>query len=86
MFTVLTQYGGSILGPIAKVLGWIMNLIYNLMYTLFGTGNIALSIIIFTIVVYMLLLPLTWQQQKFSVLQRKMKPELDAIQRLMKEG
>ena len=25
---VLTAYNGSILGPIAKVLGWIMNLIY----------------------------------------------------------
>ena len=25
---LLTQYGGSILGPIAKVLGWIMNGIF----------------------------------------------------------
>ena len=45
-----------------------------------GIPNIGLSIIIFTIVIYLCLLPLTYKQQKFSKLQSKMSPELKAIQ------
>ena len=33
---ILTAYDGAILGPIAKILGWIMNGIYNIVYNLFG--------------------------------------------------
>ena len=40
---LLTAYGGSILGPIAKVLGWIMDKIYILLASL-GVENIALTI------------------------------------------
>ncbi len=79
MLVVMTQYQGQILGPIAKVLGWVMNLVYNLMHTLFGTQNVALSIIVFTVIFYMLMMPLTYMQQKTSALQRRIKPELDEI-------
>lgn len=75
----LTAYSGAILGPIAKLLGWIMNGIYNIMYQLFGIESVTLSIIIITIVIYMCLLPLTIKQQKFSKLSQKMQPELNAI-------
>ena len=43
---ILTQYNGKILGPIAKVLGWIMNGIYYVLNSLFGIENIGLCIII----------------------------------------
>ncbi len=76
----LTAYGGSILGPIAKVLGIIMNAIFVAMNKLFGTQSIALTIIVFTVVIYMILFPLTYQQQKFSKLQQKIQPELKKIQ------
>ena len=33
---LLTAYSGAILGPIAKVLGWVMNGLYMAMYNLFG--------------------------------------------------
>jgi YidC/Oxa1 family membrane protein insertase len=46
---------------------------------LIGIPNIGLSIIIFTIVIYLLLMPLTIKQQKFSKLSAKMNPELTAI-------
>ncbi len=75
----LTAYNGSILGPIAKGLGWIMDKIYVLLDSL-GFGSIALTIVIFTIFIYLCLFPLTYQQQKFSVLSRKMQPELKAVQ------
>lgn len=76
-----TQDTGAILGPIAKLLGLIMNAIFNLMDSLFNVQNVGLSIILFTIVVYMCMLPLTYKQQKFSKMSAKMNPEIKAIQK-----
>ena len=78
---VLTQYSGKILGPIARFLGWIMNGIYTVFSNAFGIENIALSIIVFTILIYLCLFPLTYKQQKFSKLSQKMQPEMQAIQK-----
>lgn len=76
MFDIfLTQYGGSFLGPIAKVLGWILNAIYNIL----GIENVAVNIIIFTFIVNLIMLPLTIKQQKFSKMSSKMQPELSKI-------
>ena len=58
-----------------------MNAIFNLMDSLFGIQNIGLSIILFTIVVYTCMLPLTYKQQKFSKMSVKMNPEIKAIQK-----
>ena len=77
---LLTPYDGAILGPIAKVLGVIMDAIYMFMHNVFGIENVGLSIILFTIVIYTLMLPLTYKQQKFSKLSQAMQPELKAIQ------
>jgi len=77
---LLTPYDGAILGPIAKLLGVIMDAIYVFMHNIFGFENVGLSIIIFTIVIYTLMLPLTYKQQKFSKLSQAMQPELKAIQ------
>ena len=75
---LLTQHDGLLLGPIAKVLGFIMNIIFNFL-DLIGIPNIGFSIILFTIVVYLLMLPMTIKQQKFSKLSAKMQPELNKI-------
>jgi len=77
---LLTPYDGAILGPIAKLLGVIMDAIYMFMHNIFGIENVGLSIILFTIVIYTLMLPLTYKQQKFSKLSQAMQPELKAIQ------
>lgn len=84
MGILITQYEGSILGPIAKLLGYLMEWIFNGLYAI-GIPNIGLAIIIFTIVIYMLLLPLTIKQQKFSKLSAKMNPEIQAIQAKYKD-
>ena len=81
---LLTAYNGAILGPIAKFLGWIMNGMYILMEKI-GISNVGLSIILFTIVIYMLMFPLTYKQQKFSKLSQKMNPELQAVQKKYKD-
>lgn len=72
---VLTQYGGSILGPIAKVLGALFNFIYGIL----PIQNVAVCIVIFTFIVYTLMMPLTIKQQKYSRLSSKMMPELNKI-------
>lgn len=75
--TLLTKSGG-ILGPIATVLGYIMSGIFAVLAAV-NVPNIGLSIILFTIVIYMLMLPLTYRQQKFSRMTPLMNPELNAI-------
>ncbi len=82
----LTAYNGQILGPIARLLGAIMNAIYEFLTGTCGitNGSIALSIVIFTLFIYICLFPLTYRQQKFSVLTRKMQPEMKAIQKKYK--
>ena len=77
---VLTAYDGSILGPIAKALGWIMDKIYLFFFFFVGIESVALTIVVFTIFIYLCLLPLTYKQQQFSVLTRKMQPEINAVQ------
>lgn len=82
-FALLTQYDGKILGPIAKyILGPILNGIFIFLDWLpwKNSANVGVAIILFTIVIYLLLLPLTIKQQKFSKLQAKMQPEIQAIQ------
>ena len=76
---LLTQDTGKILGPIAKLLGYIMEGIFFVIDQI-GIPNIGLAIILFTIVMYLLMMPLTIKQQKFSKLQAKMNPELQAVQ------
>ncbi|MCR4589423.1 MAG: YidC/Oxa1 family membrane protein insertase [Lachnospiraceae bacterium] len=71
---LLTQNGGAILGPIARILGALLNVIFNIV------PNVGVAIIIFTIIIYIFLLPLTFQQQKFSKLSARMNPEIKAIQ------
>ena len=80
---LLTQDTGKILGPVSKLLGYIMEGIFNVLYML-KIPNIGLAIILFTIVIYLLLMPLTIKQQKFSKLSAKMNPELQAIQKKYK--
>ena len=81
----LTKEDGLIMGPISRILGWILNGIYEFL-ALFtedvngiGIANIALCIVLFTIIVKMLMLPLTIKQQKSTKLSAQMSPELTAI-------
>ena len=69
--------------PITKFMGWIMNGIFEFLYAvgLKDVGlNIIVSTILFTIIVYTLLLPLTIKQQKFTRISSIMNPEIQAIQ------
>ncbi|NLK74953.1 MAG: YidC/Oxa1 family membrane protein insertase [Clostridiales bacterium] len=78
MFVTMMTKSSGLLSPITSLLGLIMNWIYEF-FSLFGIENIALSIVIFTMIAKLLMLPLTIKQQKFTKLSSVMNPELQKI-------
>jgi len=78
-FVTATQSTWFLIGPIAKVLGYIMNGIFMILDKI-GLPNIGVAIILFTLVIKALMIPLSIKQQKYSKLQAVMQPELQAIQ------
>ena len=95
MEILLTKSTTPIIGWLAQLLGLIMNGIYSgLAYlnlhlfhnqmTIFGEpvsyANIGLTIILFTIIVYVAMTPLQIRQQKSSKMMSAMQPELTKIQ------
>ena len=79
---VLTK-AGSILGPIATVLGYVMDILFRFTSS-FGVFNVGLCIILFTIVMKTLMIPLTIKQQKTTKLMSVTNPEIQAIQKKYK--
>ena len=81
---LLTQNSTFIIGQVAWVLGKLMNGIFFVLDKIAslygGTANIGVAIIIFTVIIYLLMLPLTIKQQKFSKMSAIMNPEIQAIQ------
>ena len=70
-----------IIHQISWLLGKVMNGIYNVMDGVFGIQNIGICIIIFTVIIYTLMIPLTIKQQKFSKMSAVMNPEIQKIQK-----
>ena len=81
---LLTQSTPPIIGQVAWLLGKLMDGIFNVLSSAFGIENIGLCIILFTIIIYTFMIPLTIKQQKFSKLSAVMNPELQAIQKKYK--
>ena len=79
---VLTK-AGSILGPIATVLGYVMDIRFRFTSSC-GVFYVGLCIILFTIVMKTLMIPLTIKQQKTTKLMSVMNPEIQAIQKKYK--
>ena len=79
MATVLTKSGMFIVKYVAEILGYLMNGIYFLLDKA-GIPNVALAIILFTIVMYLLMTPLQISQQRFSKLNAVMNPEIQRVQ------
>lgn len=73
------------LGPFAWVLGKLLNLIYNLLADSNGMANIGVCIIIFTVIVKLIMFPLSFKQQKSSKINMIIQPELQKIQKKYKD-
>lgn len=79
MNILLTKSTTPIIGWIAEVLGYIISGIYWCLEQI-GFPNIGLAIILFTFVMYLLMTPLQFKQQKFSKMNSIMMPEIKKIQ------
>lgn len=77
---LLTKSKTFLFGPIAALLGYLMAGIFWLQCRI-GWDNIGLCIIFFTLVILMVMMPLTVRQAKFSRMTPLMQPELNAIQK-----
>ena len=77
-FILLTKNQTPVIGWVARLLGLIMNGIFYVI-DLIGLPYVGLAIILFTIVVNLLMMPLTIRQQKFSKLSAKMDPDIQAV-------
>ena len=75
---ILTQATGIIMGPITWLLGTIFNAIYNLFFAM-GVESIALSIVLFTIFVRLILFPFNLKTTKSSKIQQHLRPEFNKI-------
>ena len=80
MILLSTETG--FLKPIAWLLGKIIDLLFNLISAIpvDSLPVLGICVILFTIVVRLILLPMTIKQQKFSKLSNIMNPEIQAIQ------
>ncbi len=82
MFLVQSSFPilAFIIDPIAKLMGIILNLIFEGLSAV-GIVNMGLCIIIFTIVIKLLMLPMTIKQTKFSKMSQLVQPEITKIQK-----
>lgn len=84
--TLLSMANLPIIGQIAWLMGKLMNFIYNFLDNVLttDTGLVGLSMIIYTVIVYSFMLPMTINQQKTSKMNAVMQPEIQAIQKKYK--
>ena len=77
---LLTKSNTFILGWSTALFGYVMEFIYNISSSIFGIENVGLAIILFTVVVTLLMIPLTYNQQKSMKINKLIQPEIQAIQ------
>ena len=84
--SLLSAANWPIVGQICWVLGKVMNFIYTMLDGALpsDTGLVGISIILYTILVYTLMLPMTINQQRSSKMQAVVQPEVMAIQKKYK--
>ena len=84
--SLLSAAHWPIVGQICWVLGKVMNFIYTMLDGALpsDTGLVGISIILYTILVYTLMLPMTINQQRSSKMQAVVQPEVMAIQKKYK--
>ncbi len=74
----LTQSGGAILGPIARLLGVLINEIYEILEKI-GIANIGITIILFTVIIRLCLAPSIFKQNKSSRITKHIQPEINKV-------
>lgn len=78
----LSCYDLPIIKQVAQILGWIMSMLYKGLTLLsIDSYRIIICIVLFTIIMKLILLPMTIKQQKFTKVSAMMNPEIQAIQK-----
>lgn len=80
LLTAPVRQAGSIVGPIAKLLGVISDVCFNIVYAITPVASLGITIILFTIVIKALLFPLSIKQQKSMMKTQAIQPKMKAIQ------
>lgn len=77
---------GIILGPISKLLGFISDFCFKMVYSITPIASLGITIIFFTIIVKILLFPLAIKGQKSMLKTQKLQPKIQAIQEKYKDS
>ena len=77
---LLTKVDGAIMGPISKLMGFIFNALYNLFFGM-GITSLAFSIIVFTVLIRLIMFPLSVKMTRSSKIQSYLQPEFQKIQK-----
>ena len=82
-FSLLSAANWPIVGQLCWLLGKVMNFIYTILDSALpgNNGLVGLSIILYTIFVYTLMIPLTIKQQRSQKMTSVMNPEIQAVQK-----
>jgi len=70
---------GFIVGPIAAVFGFILDMVFNLVYAISPNNSLGFAIILLTIVAMTLMLPLGIKSQKSMTKMQQLGPEIEKI-------
>ena len=70
---------GVFIGPIAAFFGYIIDFMFNIVYSMTVPHSLGLAIILLTLVVRALMLPLAVKSQKSMMAMQKLNPEVEKI-------
>ena len=71
---------GFIVGPIARLFGFVIDFLFNIIYAIGPAHSLGFTIILMTILFRFMTLPLNLRSQKAMMKMREIKPDLDKIQ------
>ena len=69
----------AIMRPIYAFLGYILNVLFNLAYSITDANSLGITIIVFTVLTRCLMIPSGIKSQRSMIMMRKLQPEVDAI-------
>ena len=79
----LTQDGGLIVKPLARLLGAILSLIYDFLNSI-NIESIGIAIILFTLIIRLILIPFMVKQNKSTKIMNYIQPEINKINKKYK--
>ncbi|MBQ7265093.1 MAG: YidC/Oxa1 family membrane protein insertase [Firmicutes bacterium] len=78
---------GIIVGPIARVIGFLINILFNFVHMITGDPNsLGITIIFLTILMRIIMIPLSYKQQKSTAKMQELAPEIKKIQEKYKDS